>query len=620
MLMGFSIGAVFFTINRLTAPRPPPPAPRPAPPPPPPMREGEAGKVDEWEEWREESEDEWEPVGEPGPEPSPRSDEPRPPRERPSPLAVAGLVVFLVALALAAYNQWAPRSSVDAVTNPEEPSLVVPAPELPLAAAPIAAVSPPAVAAPVQSVAAPVESADAPAASEEAAQPRASSEKQEPANGGPVVTLKLTRQQVAVMQEMGGDNIYYKSAYWGTITVGTPAERFKVVFDTGSGHLIVPSTYCHSETCRAHRRYRRSVSSTAVDIDYDGSEVKAGEPRDQITVSFGTGEVTGIFIRDTVCPHENGSDASALQASGSEQQVGCMPLRMIAATDMSEEPFRTFEFDGVLGMGLPGLSQAAEFNFLNVMAENLRNSGSRTPNLFSVFLAEDEHQESAITLGGYAGDRLEGELAWNPVLDPDLGHWMVRVKSVSIDGRKIAFCEEGDCRAVVDTGTSLLAVPTLAFPEIYELLRHEAHPVQECRGAGPTLGIELDNFKVELTPRDYARVENQLPDGIEGSPLPMTPADGLVRFPELPPDFPFNISSTDVEQEVQMCKPMLMSMELPAPIGPKLFVLGEPVLRKYYTVYDSTKSSPRIGFGLARHGTTGEPIIMAPLREDDDLP
>jgi len=39
-----------------------------------------------------------------------------------------------------------------------------------------------------------------------------------------------------------------------------------------------------------------------------------------------------------------------------------------------------------------------------------------------------------------------------------------------------------------------------------------------------------------------------------------------------------------------------MTMDLPAPIGPKLFILGEPILRKYYTVYDSS-APPRIGFG-----------------------
>merc|ERR1712048_1303135 len=46
------------------------------------------------------------------------------------------------------------------------------------------------------------------------------------------------------------------------------------------------------------------------------------------------------------------------------------------------------------------------------------------------------------------------------------------------------------------------------------------------------------------------------------------------------------------------CHPTLMPMDLPEPLGPKLFILGEPVLRKYYTVYDWKHK--RVGFGLAR--------------------
>ena len=44
---------------------------------------------------------------------------------------------------------------------------------------------------------------------------------------------------------------------------------------------------------------------------------------------------------------------------------------------------------------------------------------------------------------------------------------------------------------------------------------------------------------------------------------------------------------------------MLMTLDLPEPLGPKLFILGEPVLRKYYTAYDS--KGKRIGFSRARH-------------------
>mmetsp|Transcript_35681 Transcript_35681/g.90922 ORF Transcript_35681/g.90922 Transcript_35681/m.90922 type:complete len:99 (+) Transcript_35681:2-298(+) len=59
------------------------------------------------------------------------------------------------------------------------------------------------------------------------------------------------------------------------------------------------------------------------------------------------------------------------------------------------------------------------------------------------------------------------------------------------------------------------------------------------------------------------------------------------------------------------CKPMLMAMDFPAPIGPKLFILGEPVLRRFYTVYDTKEH--RVGFGLARH----EPEPPNLLAEED---
>ncbi|CAE7487819.1 unnamed protein product [Symbiodinium pilosum] len=42
-----------------------------------------------------------------------------------------------------------------------------------------------------------------------------------------------------------------------------------------------------------------------------------------------------------------------------------------------------------------------------------------------------------------------------------------------------------------------------------------------------------------------------------------------------------------------------MPLELPEPLGPKLFIWGEPVLRKYYTVYDW--QDQQIGFALAKH-------------------
>lgn len=61
-----------------------------------------------------------------------------------------------------------------------------------------------------------------------------------------------------------------------------------------------------------------------------------------------------------------------------------------------------------------------------------------------------------------------------------------------------------------------------------------------------------------------------------------------------------DVVSQDAELPQQVkrhCRPKMMPVTMPAPLGPKLFILGEPVLHRYYTVYDW--SAPRIGFGLA---------------------
>lgn len=403
-----------------------------------------------------------------------------------------------------------------------------------------------------------------------------------------IYRVKLSKQKMPIYTV--GDVVYYRSAYYGNLEVGSPAVLFKVVFDTGSGHLILPSTYCHSDTCRVHRRYRRSASVTGSDIDYDGTRVAPGSARDQITVSFGTGEVTGVFVEDVVCMNDRTQElnTSTDLAEGAERP-GCVTLRMIAATEMSEDPFKSFQFDGVLGLGLPGLSQTPAFNFLDVFSQSVHRWGAgNQPQTFAVFLAENAAEDSEVSFGGWAQERLAEDLSWNGVLDPEMGHWTLAIRSMRVNDETVSFCNEG-CKAVVDTGTSLFAVPTAAFPEIYELLKHPAPQLGHCRGAGPELHIELETATVTLEPRDYARVERSTK---KASPS---------YRPNAPPK-----NGTGPKQRTDLfCKPMLMALDLPAPLGPKLFILGEPVLRKYYTVYDAAKKM--VGIAKAHHRKGARP-------------
>jgi len=419
------------------------------------------------------------------------------------------------------------------------------------------------------------------------------------ASDAALYSVRLERQRMPIYSV--GDVVYYRSAYYGTLMVGSPAVPFKVVFDTGSGHLILPSTYCHTETCRAHRRYRRSASTTGQDIDYDGTPVEAGQPRDQITVSFGTGEVTGVFVEDIVCMNGEGATESNDSVAGSLQD-GCVNMRLIAATDMSEDPFKSFQFDGVLGLGLDGLSQTREFNFLEVVAESVGQwGGGSMPHTFGVFLAEGTSEESEIVFGGWSPTHHEEDLSWNSVLEPEMGHWMLPIKSMRVGDETIAFCNDG-CKAVVDTGTSLFAVPTVAFPELYELMKHPTPLAGHCRGYGPQLHIELEHFTVTLEPRDYARLER---------------ASSLSTYPQFLPNS--NETRTGPPSRSDLfCKPMLMALDLPEPLGPKLFILGEPVLRKYYTVYDGL--SKTVGIARARHQKGARPAEFLRSSGDTDAP
>eukprot|EP00931_Biecheleriopsis_adriatica_P102736 TRINITY_DN77674_c0_g1_i1.p1 TRINITY_DN77674_c0_g1~~TRINITY_DN77674_c0_g1_i1.p1 ORF type:complete len:880 (-),score=230.04 TRINITY_DN77674_c0_g1_i1:141-2780(-) len=392
------------------------------------------------------------------------------------------------------------------------------------------------------------------------------------------ITLNLQREdsEISVIDGV----VHYKSAYYGTIMLGTPPRPYTVVFDTGSGHLILPSSYCHTETCKAHSRYFRSKSSSARDIDTEGHDVRPGAPRDQITISFGTGEVTGVFVEDTMCFGQKGlGDGSHNVPVTGDGNENCIPMQFIAATDMSEDPFKDFVFDGVLGLGLNSLSQTDKFNFLEVASGLTMERGSAFSKTFGIFLADHNDETSQITMGGWADHHIQEEVHWSPVLEPEHGHWLLEIKSMRVDGEVLSFCDSG-CKAVVDSGTSLLAVPTKIFSELYEQLRAPASLEGDCSSQSPKLELELEGYTIVLDGEDFSRLDQKDPGH--------TPAWGEASSPAK------NKTRSDMT-----CKPMLMVLDLPEPIGPKLFILGEPVLKKYYTVYDA--ESQRIGFSRARH-------------------
>lgn len=371
-----------------------------------------------------------------------------------------------------------------------------------------------------------------------------------------LLTVPLDKQYAPVIRK--GRVVMQKTAYFGKIHLGSPAQSFTVVFDTGSAHLLVPSSKCLGAPCDTKQRYRRALSTSAEDIDHAGELTTAqDDERDQVAIAFGTGEVEGEFVREDVCLALGGGEGA------------CTRARIITATKMSESPFGEFVFDGVLGLGLDSLALDPEFS---IFGQALRQHPTMEPR-FGVFLARDDAVRSEIAFGGYDRQRVSEELAWADVVNAEAGHWMLPVRSVRIGNETLDLCTPGDCRAIADTGTSLLGVPRQILQHVnFKLARTmPGDPEQlDCRHQeGPEIIIDIGGVEIRLGPEDYSR-----PAGLR-------------------------VVNDKTNESQFVCRAQLIPVDDMAPLGAKAFILGEPVLRKYYSVYDW--SAKRVGFALAKN-------------------
>mmetsp|Transcript_35447 Transcript_35447/g.110546 ORF Transcript_35447/g.110546 Transcript_35447/m.110546 type:complete len:548 (+) Transcript_35447:198-1841(+) len=419
--------------------------------------------------------------------------------------------------------------------------------------------------------------------------PKASSEEETSRPSWPHL-LPLTHSKVPVIQNER--TIAHKSVYYGRIAIGYPeSQEFKVVFDTGSAHAIVASIDCQETACLKHQRYNGSMSNTAVDINIDGSWVVNKDFRDTVTVGFGTGSVYADIVREVLCVN-SGSGSPPLPSEASRHRI-CSAMHVLVARQMSVL-FETATFDGIVGLSFPKLALSHDFSFLSCLAGVM---GTSAPSQFAFFLADDASgRGSELAIGGYNAARLRGPLSWVPVSEPQEGHWKVSMSAVTIGGEALDICRGDACQGIVDTGTSHLGVPREDLRELILLLSRPAEETTDCREVeGAEITIWLSGLNLTLSPREYMR---PLPLRA-GTYLNKDHLDEWVTVPLL--DESGNVEAVladdanDTAIDGFTCTPRLFPVVLKP--GKKIFLLGEPVLQRYYSVFDWVAES--IGFGLA---------------------
>jgi len=291
---------------------------------------------------------------------------------------------------------------------------------------------------------------------------------------GSAVTVPLKRR---IMRSEGKSSKGHKMAYYGDISVGTPPQVFTVVYDTGSGNLIMPRSDCHSEACLMHESFTEDASSTLQTVNCWGKPLKEGQKRDKVTITFGTGHISGICVKDRIC-------------IGSACTIG----DFISATEESSQPFSSFQFDGVFGLALTGMAQAPEFS----VVRGLAGQGLLKRPVFSVFLSEVDGENSEITFGDVKDDHMASDLFWVPITGVS-GYWEVQIEDITVDGKRQLICK--DCRVAVDTGTSQLAGPS----EIIDELKAVLNVHSDCSNflSLPRLGFIIGGHILSLGPADY---------------------------------------------------------------------------------------------------------------------
>ncbi|XP_043775681.1 pregnancy-associated glycoprotein 1-like [Cervus elaphus] len=221
--------------------------------------------------------------------------------------------------------------------------------------------------------------------------------------------------------------------YMGNITIGTPPQKFQVLFDTGSSNLWVPSMFCTSRFCSSHVLFRHRESSTY-------------RPTNKtFSINYVSGRMKGIVARDTV---RIGDLVST------DQQFGLS----IEISRNQEVPF-----DGVLGLGYPKYS----FSGVIPIFDNLKNQGAISEPVFAFYLSKGNPEGSVVMFGGVDTSYYRGTLNWVPLIKA--GRWCVRMDRISMN-RRIVACNAG-CEAILDTGTSLITGPRRLVDNILRFLR-----------------------------------------------------------------------------------------------------------------------------------------------------
>ncbi|KAG0261615.1 hypothetical protein DFQ27_002880 [Actinomortierella ambigua] len=228
------------------------------------------------------------------------------------------------------------------------------------------------------------------------------------------------------LQNLNADTVYI-----GSVGIGTPAQNFSIVLDTGSSDFWVPSMACTTTVCVGLNRFNTNRSSTY----QEEGKVLDAKYGDGSYVSGSTGIDTVILSRTKIA----------------NQSLG------LAAVDETSVARKGVE--GVLGLNV---GRAASVKGYVSLVENLISRKVLSQPIVSVWMGRQrlggtvEGSGGAFIIGGVDTTKYVGNFSWSPTVDKNA--WKIRMQGMSLAGQDLNMQAD----VLVDTGTSLIIVPAEA--------------------------------------------------------------------------------------------------------------------------------------------------------------
>lgn len=327
-------------------------------------------------------------------------------------------------------------------------------------------------------------------------------------------------------------NNFQNVQYSGSFSVG--GQELPVIYDTGSFEVLVLSTRC-----------AKCTGGTAVVYDHTQSHTFVASSL-QAEHHFGSGPVLS----------QKGYENVRIGNSQSMYSVANMPFWQILDHEIAVWGPNA-KFSGIVGMAhVPTIPQGygADGSTDSTLLQSLGI------NTFAFCL-----QRGTLEAPGW----MVIEPSYNHALFRTLDvvgqvHWGVQMTEFGAPGVVAANPCNPSCGAIVDSGTSLIAVPPAAADFVAAL---EDLIAEDCSNIAslPVLRMNLGGVMVDLPPQAYVMQVN-------GMTMKNTTIwDAVFKGPKF--------------KKSKSCTTAFMEMDKDTQFGP-MFILGMPFMRYYYTVFD----------------------------------